>query len=70
MIRGDRLVIPMDHHCTSCYSYSTNWDGHSYGADSVPRIELSVEECEAIIINMPSIIEFVIRERPKKEAKK
>jgi len=68
MIRGSRLVLPMEQYYHARYQ-TTNWDGHSYGADDVPRIELSVEECECIIVNMPSIIEFMIRERPKKEKK-
>lgn len=65
MIRGSRLVIPV-RDSPSMY-HQMMFDGHSFAFEDVPRIELSLEECEAILTNLPMIIEFVIRERPKKE---
>lgn len=64
MIRGGRLVIPVqDYERRHEFMYG----GHSFAMEDVPRMELSLFECEAILGNLPLIVEFVIRERPKKE---
>ncbi len=69
MIRGNRLVIPTKDGWTS-YRSGVMFGDKAYALEDVPRIELSLDECEAVLQYLPVIIEFVIRERPKKEGGK
>lgn len=63
MIRGERLVIPMRE---QEWRYMTGqMNDQCYRGDIGQRMELSLEECEAIITHLPLIISFVIDERPK-----
>lgn len=66
MIRGSRLVIPMRPDDWHRYG-QISFNGETYAFEDVPRMEFSLEECESIVANLPIIVEFVIRERPKKE---
>lgn len=67
MIRGNRLVIPVQDYERR---HEIMWGGGSFAMEDVPRMELSLFECEAILSHLPIIVEYVIRERPKKEAEK
>jgi hypothetical protein len=63
MIRGNRLVIPIRErewkYCTGQMS------DLSYQGNIGQRMELSLEECEAVITYLPLITTFVIEERSK-----
>jgi hypothetical protein len=66
MIRGNRIVIPLfSRENEIAFNRSIRMAGDLYHADEVERVELSLDECEAIITHLPQIIEFVITERPK-----
>jgi hypothetical protein len=72
-IRGNRLVIPLrdphnDTHCGQAFDMGSQ----HYYKDTVDRLELSIEECAAIVSHLPVIIKFMIDELPKetKEVKK
>jgi hypothetical protein len=63
MIRGNRLVIPIRE---QEWKYMCGqMSDQSYRGDVGQRLELSLEECEAIITHLSLIISFVIEERPK-----
>lgn len=64
MIRGDRLVIPMNA-LSMCHSYS--FGDRGFSEENVPRIELSLDECESILEYLPLIVEFVARNRQQKD---
>jgi hypothetical protein len=66
MIRGNRLVIPVgdpDTHFNRSYQSGDKF----YNADVGQRMELSLEECEAIIRELPMLVQFVIEESKEKK---
>lgn len=73
MIRGNRLVIPLrnprEDTCT-CRAFTVG--DKQYYQDTMERLELSLEECTAIVANLPVIVQFMIEQLPKeaKEVKK
>ena len=70
MIRGNRLILNasvLEGQMYYCQSFQM--DGKQYIFDKGQRMEFSLQECEAIIAQLPLIVEFVIQERPK-EVKK
>lgn len=68
MKRGNRLVIPLSNE--GCMNRSFAFQGQVYHADIPERIELSLEECAAIVANMPMILNFIIEELPKEASKR
>ena len=68
MERGNRIVIRTtpDSRGDLAWNYSTTMGGVQQISDQVTRMELSLEECEAIVVQLPSIIEFIVRERQAK----
>ena len=68
MKRGNRIVIPLSGE-PSCVTHRIRFGQEESVFDIVERVELSLEECEAIINAMPGIIQFVIDERSGVNAK-
>jgi len=66
MQRGNRLVIPLKGVREEMHSImAMQFGGREYHSDCTERIELSLEECMAVVANLPTIVNFIIKELPE-----
>lgn len=57
------LVLPLSHRDCGWENQTVRFGNNQYTIDTVNRMELTLADCECIIANIPTIVDFIVRER-------